>query len=200
MTKRIAAILMRPLIIGMLVLLTLGTYNVVDAERFYTEDEARAIYEQVMAAPVPEVDYEALIPDEKLAFDRYTQVYATVDETSVEDVSTADINCKTQTKTRKKTTWYGLTMAKYESITTFCYDGVEVLSADFEANGSVHVAWWSWVGHEFLNEHFGPHNTYHKDRAKGVFKNCVVFPRPPRDCVYWKPYIVKTQWNNGSTS
>ena len=169
-------------------------------------EEARVIFEQVWAAPNPEAAYEALSPGEQLAFDRYSQPYETVSETHTEIVSippdytysASDIQCETQTKYRRKKTWYGLTMATYKSWTQFCYDGTEVLSADFRADGWVSVFWWSWVGHEFTNEHYGAHNVYHKDYAKGNFKNCSAFP--PGRCVHWRPSITKMQWNNGSTN
>ncbi|MYB47993.1 MAG: hypothetical protein F4X72_01745 [Dehalococcoidia bacterium] len=191
------------LIVAFTVLAVIGVSPVAYAEGDIPESEARALYEQVMASPDPEDAYDALGTRERLAVDRYVMPYETVTETVTEVVDipgdaafdSNNVSCLTNVEYERKKTWYGLTVATYKSWTFFCYDGDEVLSADFRPDGYTHFIGWSFLGHLYTNESYGPHNEYHTDYAKGDFQHCFL-----RQCSRWRPSITKTHWNDGHTS
>ena len=211
MTKRIAATLMRPLIIGVFLLGLMGVANSsIYAEAPVSEAAVHGLIEELMAAEDPDAAFRELSPAEQEAVIealtpvRYEAGYMAVDEVP-ETLNLAAYDdfehCKPNIYHRSAYGPTGIKVWRYISDTYFCYNGT-VLTRDptFGTRGETWL-FWEYVGDTSTSESGGAGDTVHTDYASGHFRLCYSIGPIDITCpINNYPWIRKSSYGTGAIS
>ncbi len=168
------------------------------AEESGTVDVARAeqLTREVGDAENPEGVFESLsTADQQLVLLYITPAFTeSVSESTL--YTQGQQTCRTNRHTLYKKNSLGIKIARYKSVTNWCYqDGQVVGSPHFVPSGYVYYAFrpfWDFIGHTYTTQSWGSNRSWHKDYAKGKFRGCIAFI-----CSTWSPWITKQHWGDG---